>query len=121
MKHKLLLLLFLFAIIFLFSCKDHRTRKEIEKILKEWIGKEILFPENILCYVAGKDTLPELCNELFQKEYKILMYVDSVGCSDCRLRLSDWQYLIEEADRQSRISALFPTQKRKSNGTTFCK
>ena len=98
MKQKPLLLLFLVVIFFLFSCKENKRHKEVTKILNEWIGKEILFPENVPCYVVGKDVLPELCSELFQEEYKILMYVDSTGCSDCRLRLFDWQQLIEEAD-----------------------
>ena len=98
MKLKPLLLLFLFAVLCIFSCKENRTRKEVAKILSEWTGKEILFPENTPCYVAGKNAPPELCNEWFQKEYKILMYVDSAGCSSCRLNLSVWQQLVEEAD-----------------------
>jgi hypothetical protein len=55
-------------------------------------------PEGVLCYVAEKDALPGYCNEWFKKEYKILMYVDSAGCSDCRLKLSKWKQLMKEAD-----------------------
>ena len=75
------LLLFLFLAVFsVFSCKDSRNRKEVAKILSEWTGKEFLFHKNVPCYVAGKDTLPEICSELFENEFKILMYVDSAGC-----------------------------------------
>ena len=90
--------LFLFIGFFVCSCKDNSRQKEIAKIVSEWTGKEILFPENTLCYVSGKDTLSEICKEHFQKEFKILLYVDSAGCSSCRLKLFEWQQLEEEAD-----------------------
>ena len=94
----LLLLFFLIVVCFIYSCKGNKKRREVEKIVSEWIGKEILFPEYVPCYVAGKETLPEICNEWFQKEFKILMYVDSAGCSSCRLKLFEWKQLMEEAD-----------------------
>ena len=99
MKHYKLFYLSLFILAsFACSCKNNSRQKEIAKIVTEWTGKEILFPENIPCYVSGKDTLSELCNQYFQKEFKILMYVDSAGCSSCRLKLFEWQQLIQEAD-----------------------
>ncbi|MCL2311572.1 MAG: DUF1573 domain-containing protein [Firmicutes bacterium] len=102
---KLQLLLYLaITVLSVSSCRDNKKRKVVEDIVNEWFGKEILFPEGIQCYMGRKDTLPEICSENFQKEFKILMYVDSAGCSDCRLRLSDWKQLIEEAD------SLFPEQ-----------
>jgi len=82
----------------LFSCKDYRKKEEAAKIVKEWSGKEIRFPENTPCYVLGKDTLSTICSDIFQKEYKVLLYVDSTGCSGCRLKLFQWKQLIEEAD-----------------------
>ena len=97
MKLKSLLLFILVVACTVFSCKENRKRKEVAKIVSEWIGKEILFPENVSCYVTGKDTLPEICNEWFQKEFKILMYVDSAGCSGCRLKLFEWKQLMDEA------------------------
>ena len=91
--------LFFGIIVFsLCSCKDNKNREEAAKIIKEWTGKEIRFPENVPCYISGKDTLPELCSENFRKEFKILLYVDSAGCSGCRLKLFEWKQLIEEAD-----------------------
>ena len=97
-NRRLLFFSLLFIAFFIYSCKDHKKREEVAKIVNEWIGKEIRFPENAPCYVSGKDTLQELCNEHFQKEYKILLYVDSTGCSSCRLKLFEWKQLMEEAD-----------------------
>ena len=93
------LLLLLVALPFLiYSCKDNKKREEAVKIVNEWIGKEIRFPDNIPCYMSGRDTLSELCNANFQKEFKILLYVDSAGCSSCRLKLFEWKQLIGETD-----------------------
>jgi hypothetical protein len=39
-----------------------------------------------------------VCTDLFQKDYKILFYIDSTGCSGCRLKLSEMKQLIMEAD-----------------------
>ena len=103
--HKISLLIFsltLFMVMFFTSCQHHTKRDNAIKIVKEWTGKEIKFPDNVPCYMSGKDTLSELCIASFQKEYKILLYVDSTGCSSCRLKLLDWKQLIEEAD------SLFP-------------
>jgi len=91
-------LFLLFLPFIIYSCKDHKKREEAAKIVNEWMGKEIRFPENVPCYVSGKDTLQRLCNEHFQKEFKILLYVDSTGCSGCRLKLFQWKQLMEEAD-----------------------
>jgi hypothetical protein len=99
LKHKLLLAFFLIVVVLSFSsCKNNRKQEEITKVVNEWTGKEIRFPENVPCYVLGKDTLPVLCDEHFRKAYKILMYIDSAGCSDCRLKLFDWKQLMAEAD-----------------------
>jgi len=97
-KAKFLLYIIVGVWVCLFSCKDNRKKEEVAKIVSEWTGKEIRYPENTPCYVLGKNTLPELCKACFQKEFKILLYVDSTGCSSCRLKLFMWKQLIEEAD-----------------------
>jgi hypothetical protein len=93
------LLLFLIILPLGFStCKKNYKRTEAEKIVAEWIGKTIQFPQDYSCNILGKDTVSDLCSGLFQKEYKILLYVDSAGCSSCRLKLAQWKQLIEESD-----------------------
>jgi hypothetical protein len=82
----------------LFSCKKNGKRIETEKIITEWIGKEIRFPDNFQCNVLGKDTASALCSGLLDAEYKILLYVDSLGCTNCKLRLLEWKQLMAEID-----------------------
>jgi hypothetical protein len=82
----------------LFSCKENKKRTEAEKIVSEWTGKEIKFPSGAQCCILGNDTASALCTDLLRKEYKVLLYVDSTGCSGCRLKLFQWKQLIAEAD-----------------------
>jgi hypothetical protein len=102
-------ILTLFLLLGLFSCKNNARKDEVQKIVTEWIGKEILFPEDAQCCVLGKDTTENLCAGLLQREYKVLLYVDSTGCSGCRLKLSHWRQLIEESDSlyQEKVGFLF--------------
>ena len=91
--------LFLLITLFTFSsCKDNRKKNETSKIANEWEDKEILFPENLPCFGLGNDTLSEFCDEILTKEFKVLLYVDSAGCSSCRLKLLEWKQLIDEAE-----------------------
>ena len=117
----LLFLSLLFLPFFIYSCKDNKKREDAAKIVNEWIGKEIRFPENVPCYASGKETLSELCSANFQKEYKILLYVDSTGCSGCRLKLFEWKQLIEEADSlfQGEVGFLLYFQPKSMNDMKY--
>lgn len=44
----------------------------------------------------GKDTA---CNYLLNKKYKILLYVDSTACTECKLQLYEWYKLIKESQK----------------------
>jgi hypothetical protein len=81
-----------------YSCKENKERIAAQRIVTEWKGKAVQFPEYIQCSILGKDTVSNICSDLFQKEYKILFYTDSTGCSSCRLKLFQWKQLIKEAD-----------------------
>jgi hypothetical protein len=108
-------------VTFCSSCRPNNKRDEAAKIVNEWMGKQILFPENIPCYVAGKKLLPDFCLEAFQAEFKILMYVDSAGCSNCRLKLPVWKQLVEEADSlfQGKLGFLLYFQPKNVKEVTY--
>ncbi len=40
-------------------------------------------------------------------EFKIITYIDSVGCSSCQMRLSEWDELINELKADENISVNF--------------
>jgi hypothetical protein len=96
MKGKIVVLLLALLIL---ACKEkNKIRIEVQQVVKEWTGKDIRFPGEFQCNMSVKDTLSSVCQSLMNAEYKILLYVDSTGCSNCRLRLVQWRNLIEEAD-----------------------
>jgi len=105
MKKNLLLMI---VVLSLFSCKKDERRTETEKIVTEWIGKEIIFPLDYECNLLKKDTA--LCAGLLNADYKILIYVDSMGCTTCKLRMYEWKQLIQKADSifaKNELSFLF--------------
>ncbi|MDR0973479.1 MAG: hypothetical protein LBM61_05790 [Prevotellaceae bacterium] len=55
--------------------------------------RKIRFPEQ-------RGGQARVLDSLLNKEYKILFYVDSVGCTNCRLNLGVWAGLIDEAARE---------------------
>jgi hypothetical protein len=65
-----------------FSCNS--PQKEIGKLVKKWQGKEIILPQKIEFKILGRDTI---CTDLWDKPYKILTYIDSVGCLSCQMGL----------------------------------
>lgn len=88
----------LFAIILFSLSSCDKKKQEIKKILKEWEGKEIIFPESLQAKVYGKDTI---VSDLLEKKYKIFLHVDSTGCSSCKLQLFSWLQLIKSYEKYS--------------------
>lgn len=84
------------TLITLIACNKKNDRQtEAQQIIAEWLGKTIQFPDNIPFSVYGTDTL---LSGFYSSPYKILLYVDSTGCTSCKLKLYEWQKLIAEAD-----------------------
>jgi hypothetical protein len=88
-------LLGLLLLFFLFSCQGDKKTKDITRLVNEWQGKEIVFPENMVFTRYLTDTTDY---RIPQSEYRVLVYVDSIGCTSCKLQLSRWKELIAYAD-----------------------
>ncbi|MDR1340067.1 MAG: hypothetical protein LBK58_08465 [Prevotellaceae bacterium] len=86
--------IFLISILLL-SChsnKNNETEK-IKLIVREWQNKTIKIPPGSIEYkVTGRDTI---CPDIWSKPYKILTYVDSIGCTGCQLGLPQWKQFID--------------------------
>ena len=91
MKQPLFIIL---TIIALSSCKDS-PKDEIARLVKEWDGKEVRFPESPVFTIQGKDTVDF---SFRNAEYKVVSYVDSIGCISCKLQLANWAAFIQEVD-----------------------
>ena len=56
-KKKDIYLIFVILLFILPSCQENNKKKEIEKIVKSWQEKEIIFPEGLIFTKHGKDTI----------------------------------------------------------------
>lgn len=82
-------------VAFLFvSCQSNGER-EAKQIVNDWVGKEIQISNQSYFTINGRMTRSP---EIMDRKYKILLYVDTAGCTNCRLKLYDWKSLIEEVD-----------------------
>jgi len=96
-KMSCVLVLFFYAAL-LNSCKENSQKKETTQIVKEWHNKKVVFPDNLIFTIYGKDTVDYTIPE---SSYKILMYVDSIGCTSCKLQLHKWKEFIQQLDSLS--------------------
>ncbi len=95
---------FLFLLLLtLLSCKDVE-KERITHLVEKWSGKEIAFPEHAVFTVLGKDTVDFRISDF---QYKILTYVDTIGCSSCKLKLLSWKSFIKELDAVANVQFLF--------------
>lgn len=105
---KALNLYILLVLTLFFSCqnKQKEEKKQIAQLVNEWQGKQIAFPENLIFTRYLIDTTDF---QIPQSEYKVLIYVDSMGCTSCKLQLHKWKELIEYTDSvtQGKVPFLF--------------
>lgn len=85
-----LLLLPLTSLLTLIACNSDKDRKS--EIVEEWLGKEIEFPSDLI-FTIDNDTIEY---EIDDCDYKIFHYVDSGGCTGCKLTLPAWEQLMGE-------------------------
>lgn len=82
------------------SCGESR-KERIVRLLREWDGKEIFFPPHSIFTIQGNDTVDF---EVSGSQYKVVTYLDSIGCTGCQLQLAHWQKFMSEVDSVSGIN-----------------
>lgn len=60
--------------------------------MAEWVGKEVSIPEQLKFQILGE----EIDIDALATDYKIINYVDSTGCTSCRMKLPLWNEIIDE-------------------------
>ena len=91
MKKQLYILLLLSLLT---ACKENNKEK-FALLVQEWQGKEIVFPQNM---AFTRFVTEPVDYRIPDAEYKVLVYVDSVGCTSCKLQLPKWKELIAHVD-----------------------
>ena len=71
------------------SCNSE-DKNVFKQLVQEWDGKVLSFPSQSVFTSLGKDTVDFFPNAT----YKIVSYVDSVGCMSCKLQLYKWKDFI---------------------------
>ena len=83
------------VLLLLASCQDNK-KEQLLHLVKEWQGKEIRFPEKPVFTRFVTDTtdyrIPAAA------DYKVVVYVDSIGCVSCKLQLRKWKEFIAQVD-----------------------
>lgn len=65
--------------------------ERLEVLLQQWNGKEIFFPKNLSFMEYGEKRVDF---DISKGKYKIVHYVDSAGCTSCKLNLKQWDEFI---------------------------
>ena len=81
-------------LLFLLACQD-KKKDEIKHLVSEWQGKEIRFPKDMVFARFATDTVDFT---LPKSPHKVLVFVDSIGCTSCKLQLHRWKELIQYTD-----------------------
>ncbi len=84
----------LWLLILLGSCKES-TKHKAMRIVKEWENRKVVFPANSVFTIQGKDTVDF---SITRSDYKVVTYVDSTGCTSCKLQLPEWKRFMHEVD-----------------------
>lgn len=85
-------------LLLLLACSNVENTKNVRAIIEVWREKSILYPENMVFTIQGVDTF----NVFQQKyDYAILSYVDSTGCTSCKLQLPRWNEFVTKIDSVS--------------------
>lgn len=94
MRQVVFLLTFCFL---LFSCEGNK-KNGMSKVVAEWLGKEMAFPDSLVFTQYGEDTVEY---SFSHSSYTIVNYVDSMGCMSCKLQLLRWRSFIAKIDSVS--------------------
>lgn len=78
----------------------------MERLVQEWNGKEIRFPSHPVFTRFVTDTVPY---RIPKNDYKVVVFVDSVGCISCKLQLPKWKEFMHEVDSlcEGKVSFVF--------------
>ncbi len=99
-KKPIFLLLFI-GFLWLGACSN--KPEEPRRILLNLVGTEITFPDSLIFTIHSTPVNVEgaFC------DYKLLVYIDSEGCTPCRLKLKQWNKILNELQAYKDIEIQF--------------
>ncbi len=105
MKHFISTLLSIFCLVLVCSCREQQDRREVARLVSEWQGREIYFPDTSIFTKYVKDTIAYSIPE--NAAYKVLVYMDTSDCFSCKLNLYQWYDFVSEIKEFAEDSVVF--------------
>lgn len=93
MKNKSFKINMILIIIILSTLSCNKSKNQSMSIIENWYKTEIKIPENLVIKSMGQDTS---ILQIINHRYKVLIYIDSLGCTACKLKLYEWQAYINK-------------------------
>lgn len=89
------------CLLSLLSCTT--GNKHLSESPEFWLGREIMFPADMPFQVQGS----AVDYDVDDCDYKILCYVDSIGCSVCSMNMPGWELFLSQVVSNPDISVKF--------------
>ena len=80
--------------------KDY-TNEKLKNILTEYVGQELMLPGDSICSLFNRS----YGVDFLDADYLIVSYIDTKGCTPCRLHLPYWKELSDRLDALSNAYA----------------
>lgn len=80
--------------------KDH-TNERLKNVLSEYMEQELMLPGDSICSLFNRSYGVDFLNA----DYLIVSYIDTKGCTPCRLHLPYWKELSDRLDTLSNAYA----------------
>ena len=87
--------LYILSLLILLAACGENKKEQFARLVQEWQGKEIVFPQDMAFTRFVTEPVEYRIPDV---EYKVLIYVDSTGCTSCKLQLPKWKELIAHVD-----------------------
>lgn len=79
-------------------CSCQGPRSSAEAVLREWIGREVHLPDNVVLRNVDGDTFA--LQMVDTARFKVVSYIDSTGCAACKLGAAQWKGWMDRIRRE---------------------
>lgn len=86
----------------LVSCSS-QNREEHDSIVSEWIGKELILPDRLQYQIQDIPVDYDFENA----DFKIVTFIDASGCTGCKMKLKEWDNVINAFKTSPDVSVNF--------------
>jgi hypothetical protein len=105
------IIIFHIFLVTLFSCQGNKSK--LQDTIVSWQDKYIEIPKTLKLVNGDKDSAS---NWMRKNGNKLIAYYDNAGCTECKLRLNDWNDIFNEVvDSSFNVSIVFIVQPPKVN------